>query len=330
MKSKETIRRKSLKDSSRGRFVLGVISILVTFCLWLYVLNSAPIEIEKKINVVYILPKGYSLATELPKEIKIHMKGPRAFLSSSFYDRQKIYINFDSPEFKGQKYFELKLDSEDIPHNMTVEVVKITPEKISVALTKKISKKVPVVVRLRSKFDKDFKLENIKVTPSEVEIEGPKDVVKIVDKIETEILDSSDLQGKKEVMVALMPLDNRLRVFNKSNGTKEAIENVKYSFILKPKKANLILKNIAIDFQVPQDLKYRPERSLVSMSVFASGGTETSMSKDDVKVIADIPRGVKGVARIHLKALLPEGVHLLQIYPEYINVVVERATHRSR
>ncbi len=328
--TKENQRAKNLKDSRRGRVVLGGISILVSFFLWLYVLNSAPVEVEKKIGIIYVLPKGYAAGIELPKEIKIQMKGPRAFLSSSFYEHQKIYVNFDSPEFKGRKYFDFKIDPEDIPHNVTVEIVKVTPDVIRVALAKKVSKTVPVAVRLNSKFDKNFKLENTKITPSEVEIEGPKEMVQSILKVETEILDSKDLEGKEELVVRLMPADGRLHLFVKENEGHRAIDSVQYHYLLRPKAANLILKNMAIDFQGADDLKFRPERNFVSLSVFTSKGAEKSLTKGAVRVVADIPSDAQGVVKVHLRAVLPEGVHLLRIYPEYISVMVDKTGHHQR
>ena len=47
------------------------------------------------------------------------------------------------------------------------------------------------------------------------------------------------------------------------------------------------------------------------------------MKNSDVQVIADIPEAATGKTRVKLKAVLPEGIHLLKIHPEYIDVSVK-------
>lgn len=331
MKKREDAKLKKRKDERRGRFILKMTSVLVSFFLWFYVLNSAPIEVEKEVGVFYILPQGHALNVELPQKIKVTMKGPRAFLFSSYYDNKKIYINFDSPEFKGRRYFDLKINEKDIPHNLTVDILKIQPSEMRVALTKKLKKIVPVKALFNSSLEKNFKLESFRVVPTQIEIEGPLELVKKIDKIETEMINVQEMEGKEEILASLNISDSRLRIGLVKKGNSDLfVDQVRVLYKLRPKKANLILKNIAIDFQVPEDLYFRPERNFVSLSVFTFGDHQKGIPRNEVRVSADIPKGSKGVVRIPLKATLPEGVHLLQIYPEYINVMANKVGSRKK
>lgn len=331
MKKREDIKLTKMKDERRGRLLLKITSVLASFFLWFYVFNSAPIEVEKEIGVTYILPQGYALNVELPQKIKVTMKGPRAFLFSSYYDSKKIYINFDSPEFKGRKYFDLKIDEKDIPHNLTVDILKIHPSEIRVALARKLKKIVPVKIVLNSNLEKNFKFEPFKIVPSHIEVEGPSEFVKKLEKIETEMIGVQEMEGKGEILASLKIPDSRLRMHSVKMGLSDVfVDQVKIFYKLKPKKANFILKNIAIDFQVPEDIYFRSERNFVSLSVFISGDNENTISRNEVHVSADIPKGAKGVTRIPLKVNLPSGVHLLQIYPEYINVMANKVSSRKR
>jgi YbbR domain-containing protein len=93
-------------------------------------------------------------------------------------------------------------------------------------------------------------------------------------------------------------------------------------FVIKPTKANLSLNNLKIRFLTSQKLLKVSHRT-ASILVLADDGEKADVRKNDVHVVADIPDGTKGNAKIKLKCTLPNGVHLLKIYPEEISVTVK-------
>src|SRR5690606_30446659 len=86
-------------------------------------------------------------------------------------------------------------------------------------------------------------------------------------------------------------------------------------------RANMILRKIPIRFLSSKMIK-NANRRFVTLMVLADKGSEEKLSLDDVKVVAEVPERRKGTIDVALKATLPEGVHLLDITPPQVRVVV--------
>src|SRR5688572_10370547 len=108
-------RRRSIKDTVFGRGALKLVSVALAFLLWFYVLNSRPMEMERRLAVVYVAPKGMVLATEVPREVTVTFRGPRAFLQAGLSNVEKIYVNLNSPQYQGRRQFDLRFKRTDVP-----------------------------------------------------------------------------------------------------------------------------------------------------------------------------------------------------------------------
>lgn len=111
--------------------------------------------------------------------------------------------------------------------------------------------------------------------------------------------------------VALEPIDRRIVITNPGP--------VSFSYKIKPNKANVTLKKVKIRFLTTRG-RFKSSHSLVSLDVLVSGDSDKKIKKSEIKVIADIPDVGRGRVKVKLRAEVPEGVHLLKIHPETINV----------
>jgi YbbR domain-containing protein len=59
------------------------------------------------------------------------------------------------------------------------------------------------------------------------------------------------------------------------------------------------------------------------MDVLVSEERKDALRSSEVSVIADIPDNASGNVKVKLRAQLPDGVNLLQIHPEFINVSLQ-------
>src|SRR5690606_13626934 len=96
---------------------------------------------------------------------------------------------------------------------------------------------------------------------------------------------------------------------------------VEMHYKVKPKKANLTLKNIPVRF-LSTSTRINSKVKEVALDVLVPEQSEGLLTKDKVQVIADVPEGKRGQVQVDLRAVLPEGVHLLQIHPASINITV--------
>ena len=146
-------------------------------------------------------------------------------------------------------------------------------------------------------------------------ISGPISVMRKVGVLRTLPYDLSTIEGDEgTVKLTMAPTNPLIKVLDK--------KEVYLNYVFKPNKANMTLKNIPISF-----LTLRPSFSSriknVALDVLVSDEEKVKeLKKSSVKVIAELPDR-RGRKNVKLRATLPEGVHLLQIHPESINVQVK-------
>jgi YbbR domain-containing protein len=295
---------------TNSKKLLLLISFVVSIFLWFYVLNSEPLEIEKEITLVLIPPTGKAVNVTVPNKVKVKILGSRAFVQKLNFNEEKIVVDLKNYP-KNKDAFAVTFDSTMLTLPFGVKVLDISPKQLMVSLDREIKKYVPVRVKLIGNIGKDLKLVQKDFSPKKIFITGPHDVIKSVGKLSTTPVDLSNLEGDGSLKVSLDAVDGRVKIKD------EPV--IEFRYKVKPNKANLTLKNVKIKFLTSRG-RFKSSRSEVALDVLISDDRAKSIKKSEIVVIADIPDGTKGKVKIKLRAQVPEGVHLLKIHPEYINV----------
>lgn len=302
--------KKRTRSVMLGKHVLKLISIILAALLWFYVLNSEPQIVERDVRVIYNPPAGFAVANLAVREITVKVKGSRSFLRELYKNNEKVYIDLKSYPYRSKTSFYVNISPADIAVPFGVDVVSVTPSKIKVALEKEITKKVRVRANLVGDVSSELKLINYKVVPSSVYIIGPIEVMRKIGQIKTLPIDQSSLKGEGEQKIGISDVDQRIIIKRDSPLT--------FKYNVRPRKANLTLKRIPVRFLSSKNVHSKTK--YVALDVLAPEGVKIKSSQ--VQVIADIKTNIKGRVKIKLEAKLPEGVHLLQVHPEYIWVRV--------
>ncbi len=289
--------------------VLKILSLITSIFLWFYVVNSEPITVERSFEVSVKSPVGLGVDKVSSSKVKVTLKGARAFLKEYQDEDLKIFIDLSKKKLKGKREIQYSIKDNDIVLPFGVDVVKLEPEMLALHFDKVINKKINIKANVISNLPDDLRLITAKVTPSYVSIEGPRSLMKKVGVTKSRLVDISTFSGMGEVDVTLAELPQFVRYL----GDK----SFKLKYDIRPKKANLNLKNISINF-ISTSHKFKPSKRKVSLDVLAPEGK--SLRSSEVKVYAEIPAKKKGKFKVKLRAILPEGVHLLQINPEFIKV----------
>lgn len=298
-----------------SKHTLKIISFFFAVTLWFYVLSSAPILIEKKLPINFKVPKGMAISNVVEKEVVVKIKGSRVFLRNIFEKNNFIFVNLNRYFFdKKKKNIDVKIGVQDIPVPFGVEVLEIKPSKIEIQLQKIFTKTLPIIPTVVGEVSKEFKLIKENLVPSKLEVSGPKEFVKSLKSISTSPIDVSTLQKSGSLKVATMDIDSRLTITSK--------DPIYYNYEIRPRKANVSLNNIKVRF-LSSARRIRPKKRAVSIDVLMPEGEEKNLEPSQVQVWADIPEGSKGLVKVPLKANLPEGVFLLKIHPQSIEVQVQ-------
>jgi len=293
------------------RHLLKLLAVLFSFSLWFYVLNSESLEVQIKLPIVLIPVQGKALSEVPVNELHVKIKGPRVFVRNIFDKGEKVFLDLKKRGVKTKEGLRVKILPSDIPHPLGVEVTDIQPSFLDVKLEKRTSKVIQIKPFLVGTVPNQLELIKYEVVPSSLKISGPRSFLKSFESLETAPIELDKLEGDGRVKVLLKDLDLRLK-------SEENIKEAEFLYRVRPKKANFTLKEVKIRF-LTSSTEFVSKVKNVSLDVLLPEGTKQINSKD-VKVVAEIPEGAKGETKVKLNAELPEGVHLLQIYPETINV----------
>jgi YbbR domain-containing protein len=306
------IKSQKMQSERVRRHLLKLLAVLFSFCLWFYVLNSESLEVQVKLPLVLIPPQGMAISEIPPNEILVKVKGSRAFVRNLFNDNEKVFINLKRRGSKTKRGVFVKILPSDIPHPLGVEVTEILPAELDIKIEKRKTMKIPLKPFLVGEVPSQLELLKYELVPNSLTISGPKSLISSLVNLETSPIDLQKLEGDGRIKVLLKELDPRLRAVSD-------ITEAEFLFRVKPKKANFTLKNISIRF-LTSSSNFLAKVRTASIDVLIPDGGDFKLSAKDVRLVAEIPDESKGEVRIKLKVELPEGVHLLQIYPETITV----------
>lgn len=301
----------TIKRLGQSLTFLRLASLIAGTTLWFYVLNSEPVRVERDFPLRLLLPEGQVIANEWPQTVKIELKGARVFLETM----QPSGLEVIAEVAATPKRQNLRLVSSMVPTPFGVEVVSIIPDMLPLQLTKESSKTIKVRPMITGDAGPDVAFDIERVEPSIVKVIGPWNLLKDLRDLPTATLSWSELDPSKGVVkVALRDIDSRIRV--------DGAQEVEIFYKVKPKKANMTLKNIPIRF-LSTSRRISSRVKEVALDVLVSEQNSALLTKDRVQVIADIPEGKKGQMQVDLRAVLPDGVHLLQIHPASISISVK-------
>ena len=306
MKMKSRVKKHSLK----------FLSLFLSLFLWAYVLNSEKVRFEKTVILEYILPEDMIFAQKPTLEVTFMIEGPRAFVRTVSEREDRLVIDLNKSNSKKELSFQIDINPAQLslPFGMIVE--RVVPRRIPIKLERKASKIVPLKLQFAGVLPEKVSLIRPVLSPSEVEVSGPRSVISQIRELPTRPIDLESLVGQESIPVEVALTDERLTLTSGYNAT--------FNYQLKAASANLTLKDLPIKFltrskNVVSKIKSANLKLLVPEKVIKNRSNISST----VQIWADIPDNVKGRVEVQLKAVLPPSIHLLEIIPKTIIVNIQ-------
>lgn len=295
------------------KFSLRVFAILSGFLLWLYVLSSAQTQIEKKINVHFILPDGYALLNHSQKEITYTLEGPRALVRNLLKRKKDIKVNIKNIFRNKKMKYDVAINNIGMNFPFGIKILSVEPRTLKVELDKRQTKNIPVILQTIGSIPKDHKIIQEILVPKIIKIDGPQSVVSKINEVKTLPVSLNNITQSDSKKLSLYLMDERI---------KYSQYEVDYQFEVQPTRANLLIKNVPISFLTTKNFGHANRRS-VNLMVLAENETEIKKKKKLIKVIAEIPRDAFGEVEMTLNAQMPIGLHLLEIIPNKVKVNIK-------
>jgi YbbR domain-containing protein len=201
-----------MKRETAQRHTLKIIAIFFAVSLWFYVLNSEPVQIDKKLAVNYIVPKGYMVSNLPSMEVTLKLKGSKAFIQNIFSNKERLTIDLSPYFVSSGKNFKVKFYASDVNVPFGVEIQDISPKEAVIQLDRVEKMEMPVKVQYIGDAPKDRKIKAVVTDPQNVMISGPVEILKTVSRLETAPVNLA-LFNKDEgsITVSLTDIDPRLK-----------------------------------------------------------------------------------------------------------------------
>lgn len=290
-----------------------MLSLATAMLIWIYVVSTAEIELNKELAIQVDLPDGKAIRNEVPKSVIYRIKGPGLFVRA-FLEKQntfKIPRQTFKKSMKKKILINLEKFQDQLP--LGLELVDVAPRQFYLELEASMEKTVPVKAQFAAAVLGQFKVQKLELWPKEVQIRGPRSLVQKVDFIDTKELEPLKIGLNKEVKVALINPDQRLRL---------SPEVVNTSIDLINKMVRKKVDGFSILFQSEGFIKYASQKK-VELTLEGSSKEIEDLDLDSIQVIALAPRGKRGELDIELITELPQGIKVIDISPKSIKVIVE-------
>lgn len=201
-----------MKLEKAQRHTLKIISIFFAASLWFYVLNSEPVEIEKKLEIEYLLPKGYAISSNIERNIQLKLKGSKAFIGNVFSGNEKLTIDL-APYFKRSgKSFKVEFHASQIHVPFGVDILDMTPKVVEITVDRLVQMELPVKIQYIGNVPYDKKFKEVSIEPQNIMVSGPIEVIRKLSRVETNPVNLSNIEKEEGTLtVPLDELDSRLK-----------------------------------------------------------------------------------------------------------------------
>lgn len=292
---------------------LKLISLIFSFFIWLYVVSTAEIEKDKSVSLVYNVPSGFSLKEDYPKNLNVSVKGPRLLVRKYLDTKDEINIPLTLKYRRGKNRYQYNLNQLVNKLPFGLELLSLSPKTIELAVERTIFKKVPVRVNFPVNKAAELGINNIKVTPSEIEISGPATLIGQTEYIQTELLENEDFKKGESREIGLIKGESFMNLSS---------ETVRLNYIINKVVSEFTFKKIPIIFQSTK-LIVAVDQKFVNLTLQGDQSILDKVDVQNLQVIATVREGQGKRQTVDVFATIPKGLGLVSIKPNKIKVTLE-------
>lgn len=200
-----------MKLEKAQRHTLKIIAIFFAVSLWFYVLNSEPVEVEKKIQIEFLVPKGFAVASNTERQLQLKLKGSKAFIGNVFSNKEKLVIDLVPYYKKFGKNFKVIYQPSQISVPFGVDILEMQPKEAQVEIDRLVQMELPVKIQYIGNMPYDRKFKEMGIEPNNIMVSGPIDVIRKMSHVETSPVNLSSIDKDEGTLtIGLEDLDPRL------------------------------------------------------------------------------------------------------------------------
>lgn len=188
---------------------LKLASLILAIALWFFVILSGRSGIFMDIPIMYInVPQEFEVV-DFPKTVSVNIEGQERLLKNLKQNEINAVINLSDAK-AGKSFY--TLTHENIKRPQTLEITSIEPQTISITIEKLLKKTVSVQPAVVGVPEHGFVIVEIKVTPEEIVIEGPRNIISKIYNVKTEPIDITGLKNNVQFKAKINMTNSTIRV----------------------------------------------------------------------------------------------------------------------
>lgn len=179
-----------------------IIALIMAIILWVYVMNEQNPQVETSMEIpleVRNLSESV-MAVDIPESVRVKVRGPRTLIIALSNKDIKSFVDLKGLS-DGRNTVNVNTA---IPTSM--ELVEVSPEKISFQLDTIISRQLPVEAKIVGKPSANGVVGRVTYNVTHVTVKGPGDIVNTVAKVVAEV-DVSDKSNDISLTAPLVLVD---------------------------------------------------------------------------------------------------------------------------
>lgn len=258
------------------------------------------------------LNPGVEISGDVEQTVSVRLRGPRDIVRSLIPNQLLVVADLSNKE-PGERIVQLRADESYLPNS--VKVLQIEPASIRIRLEHTVRKRVEVEAQFSGQVEEGREIYRVRLTPKEVEIEGPESLVNQVERVMTETV---NLHGRKtdfQMSVEVEAPQNSLRV--------KTPDRVNLSIEIGERRLTRRLANLPVHWP-DKGSTGRLLTKTVDVDLFGPKSAVEALRPDDLRVEinpADLTPGVLSIApRIHLPASTEKSVTVKNVIPKEVKV----------
>lgn len=306
---------KRLKNAMINKVGLKISAILLTILLWIFVTSEHIQNIElDEVSVDYKnLPLSMMIMNELPKSMKVHIRGKSNIVTRITFESYKIWLDLGDVNV-GENQITLRREHINIPRQLELTGVIFIPSRIKVNIEKLIVSSKWVEPNITGAPVKDKEIKLVKVEPQLIEIKGPQSLIAEVGTLATEVIDiSRAVENIEKEVPVILPSESLM--FKGTDKVKVLIE-------ISPKLLERKIKGLPIKI-IPDNENVEIQPDKLEILIKGEAKVVSKLDDSDIDISMDISNLEEGDYELFPRIGLPEGITLLGINPKVVKIKIK-------
>ncbi|MBL8222626.1 MAG: YbbR-like domain-containing protein, partial [Bryobacterales bacterium] len=149
---------------------------------------------------------------EMRDSAYVEVRGPSGRLSGAHLANSVVVVDLASQRRPGERTYSIQADNVRLPAG--VQFLRAVPAQIRIRLEYQVSREVPVVVRYAGPAPEGLRIARQDISPQLVRILGPESRVNAIDRVQTDPIELTSIEGVQAFQTHPYSGDPQVRMVN--------------------------------------------------------------------------------------------------------------------